>query len=92
MRKHYKSGFLAVNVSSLSEVIATNTNFSDTPGLDVDLLGHGGTKMVQLFCGCQSLITAVYPIQKEGNSSGTLVLEGRNHLGYYWFIIPVIKG
>jgi hypothetical protein len=46
--------------------------FSDTPALDLGLLHHGGTKMVQLFCGCQRLITAVYPIRCEGNISGTL--------------------
>jgi hypothetical protein len=28
--------------------------------------------MVQFFCGCQSLITAIYPMRHEGNISGTL--------------------
>jgi hypothetical protein len=60
------------NVSRLNEVVATKTYFSDYPTLDVGLLGHGGTKMVQLVCGCQSLFTAVYPMRKEGNISGTL--------------------
>jgi hypothetical protein len=38
--------------------------------MDLGILGHGGTKMVQLFCGCQSLLTAVCPIWREGNISG----------------------
>jgi hypothetical protein len=44
MRKHYKSRFPAANVSRLNEVVATDTYVSDTPALDVRLLGHGGTK------------------------------------------------
>jgi hypothetical protein len=28
--------------------------------------------MVQLFCGCQSLFTAVYPMRREGNVFGTV--------------------
>jgi hypothetical protein len=43
MRKHYKSRFPAANVSRFIEVVATDTYFSDTPALDVGLLGHGGT-------------------------------------------------
>ena len=35
-------------------------------------MGHGGTKMVQLFCGCSSLLTAVYPMRRENNIAGTL--------------------
>jgi hypothetical protein len=72
MRKHYKSLLSAAIVSRLNEVVATNTCFSDTPDLDVGLVGHGVTKMVQLFCGWQSLITAVYPMRREGNIFGTL--------------------
>jgi hypothetical protein len=62
----------AASVSRLNEVAATDTYFSDTPALDVVLLGHGGTKMVQLFCGSQSLIIAVYPMRKIGIVSGTI--------------------
>jgi hypothetical protein len=72
LRKHVKIRFPAANVSRLNEVVATDMNFSDTPALDVGLLGHGGTSMVQLFCGYQSLLTAVYPMRREGNISGTL--------------------
>jgi hypothetical protein len=67
MQKQFISRFPAANVSQLNEVVATDTYFSNTPAMDVGLLGHGGTTMVQLFCGCQSLITAVYPLQREGN-------------------------
>jgi hypothetical protein len=35
-------------------------------------MGHGGTQMVQLFCGCASIITAVYPMRRENNIAGTL--------------------
>ena len=35
-------------------------------------MGHGGTKMVQLFFGCSSLITAVYPMRHENNIADTL--------------------
>jgi hypothetical protein len=72
LRKHFKSRFPAANDSRLNEVVATDTYFSDTPALDVGLLGHGVTTMVQLFCGCQSLLTAVYPMRREGSISGTL--------------------
>jgi hypothetical protein len=78
LRKHFKSRYQAANVSRLNEVVATNKYFSDIPSLDVVLLGHLGTTMVQLFCGCQSFLTSV--------------LEGRKHLGYYQYILPVIKG
>jgi hypothetical protein len=35
-------------------------------------MGHGGTKMLQLFCGYKILLTAVYPICSENNIAGTL--------------------
>jgi hypothetical protein len=72
LRKHFKSRLPADNVSRLNEVFATGRNFSDTPALHVGLLGHGGTTMVQHFCGCHSLLTAIYPIRREGNISSTL--------------------
>jgi hypothetical protein len=72
MRKHYKSRFAAANNSCLNEFVATSTYFSDTLALDVGLLGHGGTIVVQLFCGCQSLITAVYSMRREDNISDTI--------------------
>jgi hypothetical protein len=72
MRKHFRSRFPAANASRLNEVVATDTYFSDTPALDEGVRGHGGTKKVQLFCGCQRLLTAVYPMQHEGKISGTI--------------------
>jgi hypothetical protein len=58
----------AANASRFNGVVATDTYFSDTPAMKV---GQGGTTVVQLFCGCQSLITAVYPMWREGDISGT---------------------
>jgi hypothetical protein len=72
LRKHFKRCFPAANVSCLNEVVATDTYFLDTPALDDGIMGHGGTKMVQLFCGCPSLLTAVYPMRRENNIAGTL--------------------
>jgi hypothetical protein len=56
LRKHFKSRFPAANGSRLNEVVATDTYFSDTPSLDNGIMGHGGTKMAQLFCDCSSLV------------------------------------
>jgi hypothetical protein len=72
LRQHFKSRFPAANVGRLNEVVATDTYFSDTAALDVGLLGHGGKTMGQLFCGCQSLITDVYPMRRESNNSDTV--------------------
>jgi hypothetical protein len=71
LRKHFTSRFPAANVIRLNAVVATDTYFFDTPALDFGLLGHGGTTMVQLFCGCKSLLTDLYPMRHEGNISGT---------------------
>jgi hypothetical protein len=35
-------------------------------------MGHGGPKIVQLFCGCSRILTLVYPMQHENNIAGTL--------------------
>jgi hypothetical protein len=72
LRKHFKSRFPADNVSRLNEVVATDTYFLDTPALNDGIMGHGGTKMVQLFWGCSSLITAFYPMRHENYIAGTL--------------------
>jgi hypothetical protein len=72
LRKHFKTCFPAAYVSRLNLVVTTNTYFSDTPALDDCIMGHGGTKMVQPFCGCQSLLTVVYPKRCAGNIAGTL--------------------
>jgi hypothetical protein len=72
LRKHFESRFPSANVNRLNEVVATDNYFSDTPALDDGIMGHGGTKMVTLFCGCSSLLTAVYPMLRENNIAGTL--------------------
>jgi hypothetical protein len=72
LRKHYKSRFPAANVSHLNEVVATDTFFFDTPALDDGIMGHGGTTMLQLYCGCKSILTAVYPMRSEYNIAETL--------------------
>jgi hypothetical protein len=69
---HFKSRFPAANISRLSIVVAIDTFFFDTPVLDHGIMGHGGTTMLQLFCGCKSVITAVYPMPSENNIDGTL--------------------
>jgi hypothetical protein len=72
LRKHYKSRFPAANVSRRNEVVATDTFFFDTPALDDGIMGPGGTTILQLFCGCKSILTAVYPMRSENNIAGTL--------------------
>lgn len=72
LRKHFKSRFPAANVSRLNETVATDTYFSDTPALDDGIMGHGGTDKLQLYCGCTSLLTAVYPMRRESHMVGTL--------------------
>ena len=79
LRKHYKSRFPAANVSRLNEVVATDTFFFDVPALDDGIMGHGGTTMVQLFCGCTSLLTAVYSMSSETQISGALEDFIRHH-------------
>jgi hypothetical protein len=79
LRKHFKSRFPAANISRLNEVVATDTFFYDIPALDDGIMGHGGTTMVQLFCGCSSLLTAVFPMKSESDMAGTLEDFIRHH-------------
>ena len=72
LRKHFKSRFPAANVSRLNETVATDTFFFDTPALDDGIMGHGGTTMLQLFSGCKSQLTAVFPMRNESDMAGTL--------------------
>jgi Reverse transcriptase (RNA-dependent DNA polymerase) len=71
LRRHFKTRFPAANVNRLNEVVATDTFFSDTPAHDDGILGHGGTTMVQLFCGVTSLLTAVFAMSSESQMPGT---------------------
>ena len=79
LRKHFKTRFPAANISRLNEVVATDTFFFDIPALDDGIMGHGGTTMLQLYCGCDSQLTAVYPMKTETDMSGTLEDFIRQH-------------
>jgi hypothetical protein len=70
--RNFKCRFPAANVSRLNEVVATDTFFFDSPALDDGIMGHGGTTMLQLFCGVSSLLTAVFPMKTETDMAGTL--------------------
>jgi hypothetical protein len=72
LRKHFKSRFPAANVSRLNETVATETFFFDVPALDDGIMGHGGTIMLQLYCGCDSQLTAVFPMKTDREMAGTL--------------------
>ena len=71
LRKHYKTRFPAANISRLNETVATDTFFSDTPAHDDGILGHGGATMLQLFCGCNTHLTAVFPMKTDHEMSST---------------------
>ena len=79
LRKHFKSRFPAANISRLNETVATDTFFFDIPALDDGIMGHGGTTMLQLYCGCDSQLTAVYPMKTETDMAGTLEDFIRQH-------------
>jgi hypothetical protein len=72
LQKHFKSRFPAANVSRLKKTVATDTFFFDSPALDDGIMGHGGTAMLQLYCGCESQLTAVFPMKTENEMAGTL--------------------
>jgi hypothetical protein len=69
----FKSRFPAANIPRRNEIVATDTFFSDVPAHDDGILGHGGSKMVQLYCGTTSLITAIFPMRNESEMPGTLL-------------------
>ena len=73
LRKHFKSRFPAANIPRRNEIVATDTFFSDIAAHDDGITGHGGAKMVQLYTGVKSLITAVYPMKTETEMPGTLL-------------------
>ena len=72
MRKHFKTRFPAANISRLNETVATDTFFSDIPAYDDGIMGHGGSTMLQLYCGCTSHLTAVYPMKTDHEMASTL--------------------
>ena len=71
LRKHYKTRFPAANIPRLNETVATDTLFADIPAHDDGILGHGGSTMVQLYCGCTSHITAVFPMKTDHEMAST---------------------
>ena len=71
MRQHYKSRFPACNVKRWNETVATDTFFSDIPAHDDGIKSHGGTTMVQLYTGVDSLLTDVFPMKLASDMVGT---------------------
>jgi hypothetical protein len=71
LRKHFKTRFPAANVNRLNEVVATDTFFSDVEAFDDGIMGHGGATMLQLYCGCKSLLTAGFPMKSESEMAST---------------------
>jgi hypothetical protein len=59
MHKHFKSRFPLLNVHQRNEAVATNTIWLDTPAID------NGAKFAQLFVGCRSLVTDIYPMKTD---------------------------
>jgi hypothetical protein len=49
-----------------------DTFFFVFPALDDGIMCHGGTTMLQLYCGCDSQLTAVFPMKTEREMTGTL--------------------
>ena len=73
MRRHFKSRFPGANVPRRNETVATDTFFSDTPAWDDGLIGHGGARMMQLYCGCTSEYLAGFPMVSDQQVSKTLL-------------------
>jgi hypothetical protein len=72
LRKHYKTRFPAANIPRLNEIVATDTFFSDVSAHDDGILGHGGSTMVQLYCGCTSHLMAIFPMKTDHEMAHTL--------------------
>jgi hypothetical protein len=73
LRKHFKSRFPAAKIPRRNEIVATYTFFSDVSAHDDGILGHGGSKMVQLYCGTTKLITAIFPMRNESERPSPLL-------------------
>ena len=65
-RTHFKSQFPAFNIPRRNEAVATDTLFSDTPGVDP------GVTKAQIFIGKDSLVSDVYPMQSSKQFIDTL--------------------
>ena len=59
MHRHLKSRNPGLNVPCRHEAVATDTVYSDTPGMD------SGVKQAQLFVGKESLVSDTYPMQSD---------------------------
>ena len=66
LRKHFKSRFPGANVGRRNEPVAMDTYFSDTPAIGTVV------KMAQIFVGRKTLVTDVYPMQREAQIPCTL--------------------
>ena len=66
IKKHFKSRNPVFNIPRHSEVVATDTIFSDTPTVD-----HGST-MAQFFCGHDTLVCDAYGIKSTKQLINTL--------------------
>jgi hypothetical protein len=73
LRKHFKSQFPAANIPRRNDIVATDTFLSDVSAHDDGILGHAGSKMVQLYCGTTSLITAIFPMRNKSEMPSTLL-------------------
>ena len=66
MKRHLKSRNPALNVPRRHEPVATDTVFSDTPGLD------SGVKQAQVFVGRDTLVADAYPMKSGKQFVNTL--------------------
>jgi hypothetical protein len=73
LQKHNKYCFPAANIPRRNEIMAKDTFFSDVSSHDDGILGNGGSKMVQLYCGTTSLITATFSMQNESEIPSMLL-------------------
>ena len=66
MKKHLKSRNPALNIPRRHEPVATDTVFSDTPGVD------SGVKQAQVFVGRDTLVADAYPMKSGKQFVNTL--------------------
>jgi hypothetical protein len=72
LSKHFKSRFPAANISRLNDTVATDTFFSEIAAHDNGIMGHGGTTMFQLYCGCKSLLIVGYATKTDDEIASTI--------------------
>ena len=66
LKKHYKSIFPALNAKHRDEPVATDTVYSDTPGID------NGYKQAHKFVGTKTMFTDVYGTKTYSQFVNTL--------------------